>query len=277
MEVVAAEKFKMSATDYRSVLTTIKAAKPDVVYPAAFANEQVPIVSQGRRDVGLNTIYLSVECNDDPDYYTGVESWGEYSIQESRFGPYATPAGATNSAAVKFKEDFKSEWGKYPAMMGAATYEGVYIAAEAAKNAGTLDKDEIRAALAEIEMPPMIEEMKDGVITFSSDYRESKFVLYQEQLIWDESVGETRPKIVWPDSVKETDFVLPDWYEPGSAPAETATPTETPTPTSVVSPGTTATATEAPTPTPEAPGFEAVFAVAGLIAVGYLVRRKKQQ
>jgi branched-chain amino acid transport system substrate-binding protein len=80
MEVVAAEKFKMSATDYRSVLTTIKAAKPDVVYPAAFANEQVPIVSQGRRDVGLNTIYLSVECNDDPDYYTGVESWGEYSI-----------------------------------------------------------------------------------------------------------------------------------------------------------------------------------------------------
>jgi len=270
MEVVAAEKFKMSETDFRSVLTMIKAAKPDVVYPAAFANEQVPIVSQGRRDVGLNTIYLSVECNDDPDYYTGVERWGEYSIQESRFGPYATPAGATYSAAVKFKEDFKSEWGKYPAMMGAATYEGVYIAAEAIENAGTVDKEAVRASLAETEMSPMIEEMKDGVITFTSDYRETKFVLYQEQLIWDESVGETRPVIVWPDSVKATDFVLPDWYEPGSAPTETATPTWTPAPTSEATPETTATPTEAPTPTPEEPGFEAVFAIAGLLAVAYL-------
>jgi branched-chain amino acid transport system substrate-binding protein len=216
IEVVAAEKFKMGETDYRTVLTTIKAAKPDVVYPAGFTNEQVPIVTQGRRDVGLNTIYLSVECCDDPDLYTGLERWGEYMIQESRFGPYATPPGLTHNAAVKSKEEFKSKWGKYPAMMGAVTYEGVYIAAEVVKNVGTLDKEKVRDSLDELEMAPMIEEMKDGVITFSPDYRESKFVLYQEQLIWDDAVGETRPKIIWPDSIKETDFVLPEWYEPGS-------------------------------------------------------------
>jgi branched-chain amino acid transport system substrate-binding protein len=67
MEIVSAEKFVMSQTDFRAVLTMIKAAKPDVVYPAAFLNEQTLIVAQGRRDVGLNTIYLSVECNDHPD------------------------------------------------------------------------------------------------------------------------------------------------------------------------------------------------------------------
>ncbi len=53
-------------------LTVIKAAGQDVVYPAAFLNEQTLIVTQRRRDVGLNTIYLSGECNDDPGYYTGV-------------------------------------------------------------------------------------------------------------------------------------------------------------------------------------------------------------
>jgi hypothetical protein len=36
------------------------------------------------------------------------------------------------------------------------------------------------------------------------------------QLIWDEQAGECRPKIVWPDTVKEKDFVLPDWYQAGS-------------------------------------------------------------
>jgi branched-chain amino acid transport system substrate-binding protein len=257
MEVVAAEKFKMSETDFRTVLTVIKAANPDVVYPAAFLNEQKLIVAQGRRDVGLNTIYLSVECCDDPDYYTGVERWGEYSIQESRFSPYTIPAGDIHDAVVKYKEDFETKWGVPPSMMGASTYEGVYIAAEAIKNAGTVDKEAVRDALDELEMPQIVEAMQNGVITFSPDYRESKFELYMQQLIWNESVGETRPKIVWPDSVKETDFVLPDWYEPGSA---ATTPVE-----------------EKPTAEqPKEPGFEAVFAIAGLLAIAYIALRRRK-
>lgn len=38
-----------------------------------------------------------------------------------------------------------------------------------------------------------------------------------QQLRWNASVNETRPKIVWPASVKETEFVLPEWYVPGSS------------------------------------------------------------
>ncbi|HDS45751.1 MAG TPA: ABC transporter substrate-binding protein [Methanomicrobia archaeon] len=216
MEIVAAEKFKMGETDYRTPLTVIKAKKPDVIYPVAFLNEQTLIVTQGRRDVGLHSIYLSVECNDDPDYYTGVGRFGEYSIQESRFGPYAIPAGPLESAVEKFNADFTARWGVPPSMMGASTYEGIYIAAEAVKNAGTVDKAKVRDALAAIRMPQIVEAMQGGMITFTPDYRESKFDLYMQQLLWDASVGETRPHIVWPDSVKETDFVLPDWYEPGS-------------------------------------------------------------
>lgn len=216
IEVVAQEKFKMGETDYRAALTTIKAANPDVVYPAAFVNEQTLIVVQGRRDVGLNSLYLSVECNDDPAYYKGSEKWSEYSIQESRFGPYAIPSGAVSGAVTKYKENFEKRWGKAPGMMGASTYEGIYLAVEAIKKAGTTDKEKIREALASIEMPQMIEAMNGGTIKFSKDYRESKFDLYMEQLYYDESLKETRPKIVWPNSLKQAEFVLPDWYQPGS-------------------------------------------------------------
>jgi branched-chain amino acid transport system substrate-binding protein len=100
-------------------------------------------------------------------------------------------------------------------MMGVATYEGVYIAARAVENAGTLNKDQVRDALATIQMPQMVENMKDQTIIFSPDYRESKFDLTMEQLSWNESMKETRPKIVWPDDLKETSFVLPEWFEPG--------------------------------------------------------------
>jgi branched-chain amino acid transport system substrate-binding protein len=217
IEIVASEKFKMGETDYRTALTAIKAANPDVVYPAAFVNEQTLIVVQGRRDVGLNTLYLSVECSDDPAYYKGAERLSEYSIQESRFGPYALPPSPVRDAVMKYREAFAAKWGAAPGMMGASTYEGVYIAAEAVKNAGTTDKAKVRDALAALEMPQMIEAMKDGEIKFSADYHESKFDLYMEQLIWSDSASETRPKIVWPSALKEEDFVLPAWYQPGSA------------------------------------------------------------
>ncbi len=216
IEIVDEQSFKMGESDFRTVLTAIKASKPDVVYPAAFLNEQIPLVIQARRDVGLDTIFLAVECNDDPDYYTGLGKYGEYSIIETRFSPYAVPEGSIAPAVLKFKNSFEKRWSGFPAMMGASTYEGIFIAAQAAEDAGTLDKEKLRDAVAEIEMPQIIEVMQNGTISFSKDYREATFELYMEQLFWDDAAGELRPKIVWPDNIKETDFTIPDWYVPGS-------------------------------------------------------------
>jgi branched-chain amino acid transport system substrate-binding protein len=101
-------------------------------------------------------------------------------------------------------------------MMATSTYEGVHIAAQAIENAGTLNKTAIRDAIAAISMPQVVESMVDGKITFSKDFHESNFNHFMEQLFWDEKAGECRPKIVWPDNLKVTNFVLPDWYQPGS-------------------------------------------------------------
>ncbi len=217
IEIVAEETYKMGETDFRTQLTAVKAAGPDVVYPAAFLNEQIPMVTQARRDVGLDTIFLAVECNDDPDYYAGLGKYGEYSVIETRFSPYAVPRGPVADDMVAFRENYHRKWGSYPGMMGASTYEGIYIAARAVENAGTRNKDAVTKALATLEMPQLVEAMKDGVIRFTPDFREAKFELFMEQLVWDEKAGELRPRIVWPDHMKEADFVLPDWYVPGPA------------------------------------------------------------
>lgn len=213
--IVAEEAFKMGESDYRTVLTSIKNADPDVVYVTAFLNEQIPIETQAMRDVGLNKIFTAVEPNDDPDFYKGVGQYGAYSIVQSRFSPYTVPKGPTEAAYDKFVTDFDKKYGGFPGMMGVATYEGVYIAAKAVEDAGTLNKTQVKDSLAGIHMPQMVETMQNQTISFSPDYRESKFELTMEQLYWDGSVNETRPKIVWPAGLKETDFVLPDWYEPG--------------------------------------------------------------
>jgi len=215
--IVANETFKMGETDFRTLLTSVKAAKPDVVYPATFLNEQIPLVTQARRDVGVNAIFLAVECNDDPDYYAGVGKYGEYSVIESRFSPYTIPAGPIADDTAAFKQNFEKRWGGFPGMMGASTYEGVYVAAQAVENAGTRDKTAVTSALSSLEMPQIIEVMDNGTIRFTTGYREARFELYMEQLRWNETLNALRPVIVWPDHLKEGDFVLPDWFE--AAPA----------------------------------------------------------
>jgi len=98
-------------------------------------------------------------------------------------------------------------------MMGASTYEGVYIAVQAVENAGTREKNAVTAALAALEMPEMVEAMEGGVVRFTDEYREARFALYMVQLRWNETANAVRPVIVWPDHLAQDEFVLPDWFE----------------------------------------------------------------
>ena len=217
IELVSQQSFKMGESDFRTPLTAIKAANPDALYLAAFPNEGAPAITQARRDIGLNTIFLNVENNDNAQFYKDLGQYGEGAIIESRFSPYTAPAGALADAQAKFKDSYYAAYGTYPDMMGASTYEGVYIAAEAVKDAGSTDNAAVVQALSDLSMPEVIEAMKGGTIAFTKDYRESQFDLWMEQLSYDETAGECRPAIVWPDNLKVTGFVLPSWYTPGSA------------------------------------------------------------
>ena len=216
IEIVSEETFRMGESDFRTALTSIKTKKPDIIYAVTFLNELIPLTQQARRDVGLNTLIISGENNDDPDYYSGVGEYGDYTLMESRFSPYAIPKGSTSETTEKFLENFRNKYGGFAGMMGAATYESVYIAAKSIEDAGTVQKSAIQKTLSEISMDHMMEVMEDGLIQFSPDYRESSFVLYVEQMRMDPAFGEIRPHIVWPESIRETGFTIPDWYKPGS-------------------------------------------------------------
>jgi len=215
--LVSQQSYKMGESDFRTQLTAIKAANPDALYLGAFPNEGAPAITQARRDIALNTIYLSPENNDNSQFYKDVGLYGEGSIIESRFSPYTAPTGLVTEGQAAFKQAYFARFGTYPDMMGASTYDGVFIAATAIGNAGTTDKAAVKQALISLKMPQVIEAMKDQTISFSPDYRESSFDLWMEQLSYNTTVGETRPSIVWPDNLKTTDFVLPSGYTAGSA------------------------------------------------------------
>lgn len=217
IQLVAQQSYKMGESDFHTPLTAIKAANPDAVYLAAFPNEGAPAITQGRKDIGLNTIYLNVENNDNAQFYKDLGQYGDGAVIESRFSPYTAPTGSVADAQNAFKQAYFAKFGAYPDMMGASTYDGVFIAAQAIGNAGTTDKDSVRQALVNLQMPQVVEAMKNQTISFSPDFRESSFDLWMEQLSNNATIGESRPSIVWPDNLKMSSLTLPTWYQAGSA------------------------------------------------------------
>ena len=211
IELVAQEKYPTDETDFHTYLTKIAEAKPDAVYTVGFVKDTSSVYIQGQRDVGLNTVYMAVECNEDPAFYELLGEWGDGQLLESKFAPYAAEY---TELMGPYKEAYLAKWGEMPGMMGADTYDGIYLAASAIERAGTLDRTQVRDAIKQTNEPEMLILMEGGNIAFD-EYNEISPKIFIEQMFWDEETEELKPVIVLPDSLKEQDFVLPDNYEIG--------------------------------------------------------------
>jgi hypothetical protein len=101
-----------------------------------------------------------------------------------------------------------------PGMMGADTYDGIYLVKSAIERAGTLDRTDVRDAIKQTNEPEMLILMEGGNISFD-EYNEISPRIFIEQMFWDEETEELIPVIVLPEDLKSQDFVLPDKYEIG--------------------------------------------------------------
>ncbi|MGP8321970.1 MAG: ABC transporter substrate-binding protein [Methanosarcinaceae archaeon] len=211
IELVAQEKYPTDETDFHTYLTKIADAKPDAVYTVGFVKDTSSIYIQGQRDVGLNTIYMAVECNEDPAFYELLGEWGDGQLLESKFAPYA----ADYTDTIKpYKEAYFARWNEMPGMMGADTYDGIYLAVSAIERAGTLNRTAVNDAIKQTNEPEMLILMEGGNIVFD-EYNEISPKIFIEQMFWDGETEKLRPVIVLPENLKTQDFVLPDKYEIG--------------------------------------------------------------
>jgi branched-chain amino acid transport system substrate-binding protein len=224
IEIVAEKNYPVSTTTFQAELTAIKATKPDAVYVVDFTTNTATIYRQGQSNVGLNSVYIAVECCEEPEFYTALGQLGDYQLLESKFASYAGPPFYLPMMDT-YVEDYEALYGTIPGMMGADTYDAFYIAKDAIERAGTLEKSAVRDAIEDTDMKQMLIITETGRIQFSTEpdtYHEFAPFTFVEQLFYDDTVGECRPLVIWPETapgvgiIKQTDFVLPDDYEPGS-------------------------------------------------------------
>jgi len=226
IDIVAEVKYDVSKTTFQTELTTVKNAEPDAVYVVDFTTNTAVIYTQGQTDVGLNSVYIAVECCEEPEFYTALGEYGDGQLLESKFASYADVDGEFYLPMMNtYVAEYEAKYGQVPGMMGADTYDAFYIVKDAIQRAGNLEKSAIRDAIEDCSLDQMLIITETGKIEFGTgedNYHEIAPFTFVEQLYYDETVGECRPKVIWPatapvvGNIKQADFVFPDNYEPGS-------------------------------------------------------------
>ncbi len=223
IDVVSERKYPVTTTNFQADLTAVKDASPDAVFVVDNPDRTPNIMKQGLVDVGLNTMYIAVENNEDPVFYNLLGINGEGQLLESKFAPFAGPPYYLPAIGT-YVQKYNETYGTIPGMMGADTYDAFFIAKNAIERAGTVNKAKVRDAIESTNMDVLLIMTQTGKIQFSTgvDYHEIAPVTFIEQLTYNAATDECRSIIVWPESVqgigtiKQAEFELPAGYEPGS-------------------------------------------------------------
>jgi branched-chain amino acid transport system substrate-binding protein len=143
--VVAFETYTTGDRDFSAQLTKIKAADPDVIFLPAYYND-VPLIAQQARRLGIDAQLVGSDAWSSPE----IIKLGGADIIDSYFCNHYSTEIAT-PVAQKFVNDYKTKYGMAPDDVAALTYDAFGLLAQAIKEAGKLDRQAIRDALAKIQ------------------------------------------------------------------------------------------------------------------------------
>jgi len=142
LKIVGDEAYQKGAPDYRSTLTKVKAANPDLVFMVSYVADAILLMRQAR-EVGLKPqAFLGGGAGFDTAQFEGEKdiSTGVFSTTQW------TPEMGTPGAA-EFAERYKAKFGKKPTYHAACAYAAMMIAGEVAAKANG-NKEAIQKALA---------------------------------------------------------------------------------------------------------------------------------
>jgi branched-chain amino acid transport system substrate-binding protein len=143
--ITAFESFSTGDSDFSAQLTKIAQTNPDVIFTPQYYNE-VPLIVQQARELGITVPIL------------GSDSWGTPDLLDLCcddceglfFSTHYAPDIATDVAQT-FITNYEELYGEKPDDVAALTYDAFQMMFKAIQDAGALDKQQIRDALAAID------------------------------------------------------------------------------------------------------------------------------
>lgn len=150
--IVSEEQFQTNQTDFKAILTNIKAQNPDIIF-APSSITTAPLIIKQARELGITA---TIAAGDTWENSTIIENAGDSAegVVLSTFFDEAEPA---NDEAAAFIEGFKTylKENKQEEIIPAVSalgYDSYLVAIKAIENAGSTDTTTIRDALKDVSI-----------------------------------------------------------------------------------------------------------------------------
>ncbi len=140
LQIVGDEAYQKGAADYRSTLTKMKAANPDLVFMVSYVADAILLMRQSR-EVGLKPqAFLGGGAGFDTAQFESEKDISTNVFSVTQWTPESSPG------ATEFADRYRAKFGKKPTYHAACAYAAMMVVGEVAAKTGG-DREKIRQAL----------------------------------------------------------------------------------------------------------------------------------
>jgi branched-chain amino acid transport system substrate-binding protein len=165
--VVREQSYSSGDTDFRALLTSVKAAQPDVVFVPGYYPE-VSILLKQARQLGISVPFIGCEAWDSPTLLAVAGKSADGCYFSNQFSP-----DDPSSVVQEFGRTYQTKFGVRPDNFAALGYDAARVVLDAIKRAGSTEAAAIREALAQTKDFPGV----SGNITIDPGRNASKPVV----------------------------------------------------------------------------------------------------
>lgn len=141
-KVLVEEAYQAKDTDFKAVLTNIKAANPEVIFVPGYY-EEVGLIARQARELGLDVPILGGDGYESPKF---VEISGKEAANNIYFSNHYSPMDDAEEV-VKFRESFKAKYNREADGFNALGYDMAYLLKDALERAGEANPEKLKEAL----------------------------------------------------------------------------------------------------------------------------------
>lgn len=144
-EVVAHEFTNDKATDFKAILTTIKAKKPDLIFFAGYDPQAGPLMRQ-TKELGIQAKFLTGDggCSPEAAKLAGDAANGSFCTQ------HGMPLDKLESGRA-YREKYKARWKQDVNLYSPYLYDATMVVADAMKRANSVEPAKILAAMPQTD------------------------------------------------------------------------------------------------------------------------------
>jgi len=162
--VVREQSYSSDDTVFRAQLTSIQAARPDVVFLPGYYPE-VGIILKQARQLGITVPFIGCEAWDSPTLLQVAGKAADGCYFSNQFS-----AGDPSPVVQKFGKVYREKFGTLPDNFAALGYDAANVILDAIKRANSTDSAAIRDAIAQTKDFPGV----SGAITIDAQRNASK-------------------------------------------------------------------------------------------------------